>query len=220
VGYVWHEIQARTSLEEAIGARGLHEVYALVDLARQALWCRDASCRHKTEVPVIGQTFGDEGVEQLWCRARIAGLIGSQRVIQVPIVRIGAAGPDRDCDGNRQQLLAALDPGVFAVDVWSSVGGVDDDGRVSWSHALPVALEAEDGADELCELQQFSAPLEIGYTLPSRTLAHLVYNGAVWRWPYGAQELWLMAAIEREGCCLRLRPLNYDFVLPERANAG
>lgn len=215
-------MQARSSLEDAIESSGLLQTYSAIDLARQALWCRDTHCRHKADVPVIGQAFGDEGIEQLWCRARIAGLMGSQRVILASLGLIGLPEADRRADDNHRLLRDALSEETFDVDVWSSVGGADDDGRVGWTRPLTVVLDADDHGGERVTLEPGCAPLEIGYTLPSRTLSHLVYDGGVWRWPYGSQELWLLAAVERQGDRLRLRGLNHDFDLadPSESTSG
>ena len=46
------------------------------------------------------------------------------------------------------------------------------------------------------------APLEVGYTRPSRTLLHLTEFGAVARWPYGHDVITLL--VQRDG---RAQPL-------------
>src|SRR4051794_3110158 len=136
----------------------------------------------------------------MWSRACIAGLIGTRRVVMISFKEVGATPlPDRDAALNEARLRAALADDPLDVDVWSSAGGRDDDGRVRWHKPLRM-LEPRDG-EELAEffLQPQVAPLEIGYTHPSRTYRHLELEGGVWRWPYGSDVLWLVAALRRKG---------------------
>lgn len=57
------------------------------------------------------------------------------------------------------------------------------------------------------ELKPFSAPLEVGYTKPSRTLHHLMVEGAVARWAYDSTDIDLLVDIERLGEFVAARPL-------------
>ena len=55
----------------------------------------------------------------------------------------------------------------------------------------------------------FSVPLEVGYTLPSRTFAHLLTEGAVARWPYDEDQIHLLVD-QRAGLHMGTRPLPAD----------
>jgi hypothetical protein len=57
------------------------------------------------------------------------------------------------------------------------------------------------------EAKASSAVLEVGYTLPSRTMAHLLMEGAVARWPYGDTEITLLVNLQRLGPFIGVRPL-------------
>ena len=211
VTYTWHEIHARSSLEEAIHQHGLLQAYTAIDLEREALWCRDAECRHHTDVPVVGQTHGSEGIEQLWSRAHIRALMCSGRVLQVHFRAVESPAGDHFAEENHKRLTEALAGEPLEIEVWSSAGGLDADGKIRWASPIPLRLPQENGTEDVLTLLPGSAPIEIGYTLPSRTMAHLTYDGAVWRWPYGSAGLWLLIAIGKTDDVVHLSPLNNDF---------
>ncbi|MEV5089894.1 hypothetical protein AB0N18_18605 [Streptomyces griseoincarnatus] len=50
-------------------------------------------------------------------------------------------------------------------------------------------------------------PLEVGYTLPSRTAAYLMVQGAVVRWAYDDNEICLLLDLSRVGEMAGARPL-------------
>lgn len=49
------------------------------------------------------------------------------------------------------------------------------------------------------EVRPDSVPLEVGYSPPNRTFAHLFTEGAVARWPYNDDEAHLLVELERAG---------------------
>lgn len=209
-----HEWSARKAFEHDLETLGAAAVYELVDLGRSAAWCADAHCRHRLVAPVVGQVHRDvESLEQLWCRGQVEYLLaqGRVRLISVPV----GAQPrrDLDADANQQALEQGLAPHPVVVRVHASTGGLPDDGWVRWDGELELlaADEADAGAEPAAVLPRAHAPLEVGSTLPSRTLLHLLEDGAVWRWPYKSDRLWLLAAVgpcERSGW--RIEPLSWE----------
>lgn len=103
--------------------------------------------------------------------------------------------------GNQAKLLRL--PSPFEALVCCERGrGADDDGQVAWRKPArfdPLSCEGGD-EPEPCpcttmapeEIRQGCVPLEIGTTLPSKTLVHLKLDGGVARWPYGSEKVYVM----------------------------
>lgn len=131
-------------------------------------------------------------------------------------IPVGAApGPDADRHGNAAKLDAVTHP--FRVDLAMTQNGADCDGTLSWNE--PVAFWRALGARVLhqkgvygslhvpFEVRPWSVPLEVGYTLPSRTAAHLLTEGAVARWAYDDEEICVLLDLPRLGAMAGTRPL-------------
>ncbi|MFE7933883.1 hypothetical protein ACFU6S_35240 [Streptomyces sp. NPDC057456] len=134
-------------------------------------------------------------------------------------IRVGASpGADVDRVGNAACLQGL--PLLFVAHLDMTQNGADSDGSLEWTepitawrstvvpvlgaHVLHGAIQAP------FEVRPFSAPLEVGYTLPSRTFAHLLTEGAVARWPYDEDEIHLLVDLERAGLHMGTRPLPAD----------
>ena len=99
------------------------------------------------------------------------------------------AGPeaDREVDANNR-ILGALPDGFSAKFVPGRGTGTLSDGRFSWSFELRATTYV--GGQRMVLLQpEGSAPLEVGYTRSSRTLRHLIEDGALARWPYDSERI-------------------------------
>lgn len=158
---------------------------------------------------VIGQTFrvgpANWPMEQMAAFTAVHTKICVGEVLQV---LIGGAdtdgGPfaDKRRDDNAAKLADLPEP--FQAEVDRSQNGADYDGTLKW-HA-PIQM---DGATDAVFLPPCSramkqplaivstvsagwAPLEIGYTMPSRTMLHLLQHGSVARWPYGSDTIRLL----------------------------
>ena len=222
--WTWHERSARLEFLDGIERFGTEWAYQVVELGRQAMWCdRHDSCAHHVDNAVLGQTYrGEETLEQTYCRGLIATLICEGRVRR-SYRRVGATPrPDRERSRNRRALRRGLSATPITAEVWEpGQGDPGEDGWVQWNEPLRVFRlpEAQQADGEPLLLTPAGAPLEIGYTLPSRTLGHLAKEGAVWRWPYNSELLWLVAAVDpttdRDD---RLRPLYCDYRWPESAS--
>lgn len=82
------------------------------------------------------------------------------------------------------------------IDPWTGGGNGLADGSISWSEPLEVlALEGE----HRLTVGPRSAVLETGSTEASRTLSHLLVDGALWRWPYDSERVWLLICAESDG---------------------
>lgn len=209
----WHEWGARRAFEEDLAGVGAQAVYEVVELGRAAAWCDDPQCRHRLLARVVGQVHQDvESLEQLWCRGQVESLLetGRVRLVSVPV----GQGPvaDREAERNERVLREALAAQPVTLSVWASTGGVSDDGWVHWQAPLAVMAseEADIDAEPQIVLSEVRAALKVGSTLPSRTLLHLLADGAVWRWPYGSDRLWLLAAVVPSESGWRVRPVGWD----------
>jgi hypothetical protein len=209
----WHEFGAHHGFEAALKARGHDAVYREVEIGRESLWCDDRACYHRLERTIIGQTFqGGESLEQLWCRGQVESLLLSGQVRRTA-VNIGH-GPyaDKMAEANSAALNAKLTHFAMTAGVSDSSGGRQDDGDITWHEPLDLlsAAEAQGDASASAVLAPGNAPLEVGYTLPSRTLTHLLEEGAVWRWPYNSQRLWLLAAVMEDSHGWHVHPFMLD----------
>lgn len=110
----------------------------------------------------------------------------------------------------------ALNDGLAGTGLHATVDGSPgqtDDGVLTWTIDLPLVSrqEAKDVAVPEVAITPGSAPLEIGYTLPSRTLTHLLTTGAVWRWPYTSARVWLLAAVVQAEQGWQVEPLIDEY---------
>lgn len=209
----WHELGARDGFEHVLKIRGAESVYRTVELGRQALWCTRLDCAHAAERGIVGQTYqGDEALEQLWCRGQLEHLLQTGTVRRRSIVIGQGPGADRRCEENEGLLRTALTAHAAVPTVVASTSGRTDDGEIAWLEPLGVlsAEEVRSGRPPEAVLPPDEAPLEVGYTFPSRTLLHLFEEGAIWRWPYNSERLWLLAAVAESDDGWTRRPLLLD----------
>jgi hypothetical protein len=210
--YTLHELHARSSLEANIAQLGIPAVYGAIDVVRRALWCDDLACAHAVELPVFSQMHGYTPIEQLWMLAQLWSCVGSGRVRRAAF-SVGATPlSDREAAGNTALLRSGLEERDFRVEVFASRGGRDDDGTIEWTVPLEVLTpdEVKSGQSPSAVLSPGEAPLEIGYTHASRTFWHLWQEGVVWRWPYGSELVWLIAAVNVENGITRLDRLSRE----------
>ena len=170
---------------------------------------------------LIGQTLQSPAS---WPQAQVAAFtdvvhrLSQGRVARRRIPLGHTPGSDSDRTGNAERLLSL--PAPFVARLSMTQNGADSDGALEWdspvtawrsttaqilnAHALHSAIHAP------FDLRPWSVPLEVGYTLPSRTWAHLAVEGAVARWPYGSKEIHLLVCLERLGGFVSTRPLPAD----------
>lgn len=140
--------------------------------------------------------------------AQIHSLIGAGDIAYTYISTGGTPGPDSDRVGNARKLEGTLEPFQAKLDMHQN--GADSDGVIWWGE--PLKISRSTGAHfypSACRKEAYSlvtfptmresgsAPLEVGDSWPSRTLLHLWEEGAVARWPYGSELIWLFIDCKR-----------------------
>lgn len=174
--------------------------------AKLAWWMRRFRSRQVEpgEFAVYGQTFARLGA---WSPAQLAaalychGAVLSGGYLWITHF-LDSEGPDRDAEraANRAVLEAQL-PASLRVSVWDA-DLTDDDGEIEWDEPILMrrstlaAPNAEMTADDVL-VRPGCVPLEIGYTMPSKTLQHLTMEGGVARWPYGADYVQIIVKADR-----------------------
>ncbi len=172
-------------------------------------------------VAAIGQTRDEPAYwppEQTAALTRTLYRLAHGRIARHRIKVGSTPGRDADRTGNAARLRGL--PAPFHAHLDMHQNGADCDGTLSWqepvttwrSTAVPVlnvhALHSAVLAP--FDVRPTSVPLEVGYTKPSRTLAHLAVEGAVARWAYDDDEIHLLVDLERIGAFVGLRPLPAD----------
>lgn len=160
----------------------------------------------QADFDLYGQTptrFGRWPMEQMCCAVAAHSHVAAGNFACYPLRVASGPGPDADRDSNAALLAGLRDP--FHAEVHPSQHGGDQDGTLRWDRpivavrstgfALLDPLHGEEPLMKPCVLDPGTAPLEIGYTKPSRTLAHLVTEGSVARWPYGSNVMTLIVNI-------------------------
>lgn len=147
------------------------------------------------------------------------GLIARRRI------PVGATPrPDSDREGNAARLSSIARP--FAASLDMEQNGADSDGILTWGQ--PVTAWRATGVRILnahvqhgtihapFDLKPYSVPLEVGYTKPSRTMHHLLTEGAVARWAYDSTAIDLLINIERIGGFVAARhlPAGVELIRP------
>jgi hypothetical protein len=172
-------------------------------------------------VSAIGQTREDPAywpTHQVAAFTSVVSRLASGKVARRRIPIGTTPGPDADRVGNAARLRHLPAPFVARLDMTQN--GADSDGALEWVepvttwrstavqvlhvHALHGAVQAP------FEIRPLSVPLEVGYTLPSRTFMHLFMDGAVARWAYDCREIHLLVDLERIGSFRGTRPLPAD----------
>jgi hypothetical protein len=207
-----HEDAARVLLEELQG-----EPAGASTLARMTASLYEGAYSRQL-IAWVGQTQHEPAY---WQPHQVAALthvldgLAYGRIVRRRIPVGATPGPDADRQGNAAKLQAVSHP--FHVKLDMSQNGADCDGTLSWEEpvnlwrALGVRVLHEEGLygslHAPFEVRPWSVPLEVGYTLPSRTAAHLMMEGAVARWAYDDREICLLLDLPRIGEMAGTRPL-------------
>lgn len=190
IGRSLHEQVAETRLRDVLADKD-----AAVVLSDWINWYRDGKY-NRDEFDVYGQTHALVGgwpLEQLCAAVAIHAGRNSGRYAW-SVIPVGAPpGPDKKREQNQALLDAAISGDSRAhVDLHQNLA--DQDGYLSWT--TRKRFERSTGVPFIDEKHGYSpvtaihyaaprqVPLEIGYTMPSRTLAHLEQDRGVARWPY------------------------------------
>lgn len=120
----------------------------------------------------------------------VHGWLCDGKVCMVQISVDGTPSNDKDIEHQNRILSKIRRP--FRAKFWG--GLADSDGEFSWDETIGVTQFPFVTMPELREDLQIgprTVPLEVGYTLASRTALHLWEDGAVARWPYGHDRITL-----------------------------
>jgi hypothetical protein len=197
-----HEAAARKALHTWLstpdGAQLLHKVYTGVRQRWDRQWL-DALGQH-----YIYSGNGEWPAEQIVCFGKLHIRIEEGKI---GIVQIGTgAEPGPDAARARNAVSLADLPEPFTAEVHQTQHGADSDGVLRWDR--PIEVDVATGRTETSPdgetrsvmrravLRPGSLPLEIGDSLPSRTLLHALEDRGVARWPYGQPRIWLFADVE------------------------
>ncbi|TLG01808.1 hypothetical protein FEK35_23405 [Nocardia cyriacigeorgica] len=152
--------------------------------------------RHPEDLAILGQPFGHWDMGQLFSLTSIDWLVFCGYFTCAEFDINHAPLNDRHRDINQQNLDHGLPCDIRAT-VDDLQRGAEQDGHLKWE--LPIAGKAvvDDGVRPQSILPR-TVPLEIGYTDASSVLRHLVFDGAVARWPYRSNSLSILAAGDRK----------------------
>jgi len=132
------------------------------------------------------------------CVGRIMHGIWSGYIYQTKIETSGLPTADSDVIGNQSSLDNLPIP--FSAKFWGG-NKTDHDGILSWKEDIKLT-QANGNFDppryRAVMHEQFSAPLEVGYTDASCTWFRLLKSRAVARWPYGHRCITLYVAVEND----------------------
>ncbi|MFG2400837.1 hypothetical protein [Streptomyces lydicus] len=207
-----HEDAAQTMLGELqADSEGVAMLAGLSSSLREGAYNRQL-------IAWVGQTQRDPAY---WPEHQVAALshvldgLAYGRIVRRRIPVGAVPGPDADRQGNAARLRGVEAP--FRAQLDMSQNGADCDGTFSWDksinlwRSLGVRVVHEHGLygslHAPFEVRPWRVPLEVGYTLPSRTAAHLMLEGAVARWAYEDEEICLLLDVARLGKTAGTRPL-------------
>lgn len=139
-------------------------------------------------------------VHQVAAFLDIHAAVGAGRYAMVQ-VEVGAAPrPDAERDINAAALADLPDPFTAQLDI--DQNAADEDGTVAWSEDIIITRSTGVPYTAGCGTRQsltmptavrpFLVPLEVGTTMPSRTLLHLEEDGGVARWAYDSTDLYVL----------------------------
>jgi hypothetical protein len=155
-------------------------------------------------VTAIGQIH--RRTPDLWPVHQVAAFLDIHAAVgagRYAMVQVEVGTPPRP-DAERAANTAALAhlPEPFTADLDVDQNAADEDGTVAWSQHIVVtrstgvpytaACAAPESLTIPTTVQSFRVPLEVGTTMPSRTLLHLEEDGGVARWAYGSTDLYVL----------------------------
>ncbi|MEV0982317.1 hypothetical protein [Streptomyces sp. NPDC049915] len=155
-------------------------------------------------VAAVGQMHraepGQWPVHQVAAFLDIHAAVGAGRYALVEVEVAAAPRPDADRDVNAAALKDLPDP--FSAELDLDQNAADEDGTISWKDAITAVRSTSVAFSAGCQksepvtapvlVRPSRIPLEVGTTMPSRTLMHLEQDGGVARWAYGSTDLYLL----------------------------
>ncbi|KIF66271.1 hypothetical protein HY68_36820 [Streptomyces sp. AcH 505] len=159
-------------------------------------------------VAAVGQmhrlTPGRWPVHQVAAFLDIHAAVGAGRFAMVHIGVGTAPRPDTERAANAAALTDLPDPFTVRLDLGQNAA--DEDGIVEWSEDIVVTLSTGVSYTAGCVIPEpltmptivrpSRIPLEVGTTLPSRTLLHLEEDGGVARWAYDSTDICVLLNLQ------------------------
>jgi hypothetical protein len=157
---------------------------------------------------MIGQHFmystnSQWPLEQVVSFGRVHHRIEAGELGRIPIRAGGHPWSDKEREHNA--LLLADLPHPFVAELDMTQNCADSDGLLRWTEPVEVQVatgrtEASTGVGARAVLANAiirpgSVPLEVGYTMPSRTALHAHEDRGVARWPYHSDWIWLIVSM-------------------------
>lgn len=108
----------------------------------------------------------------------------------------GTPDADRERQANAETLRSL--PAPFAAHVDMLQNGADRDGWFKWNTPIVLRSDPREGPRQAYLVEARTIPLEIGYSMPSRTLLHIRQARGVARWAYGSTHITLFYDLRGE----------------------
>ncbi len=144
----------------------------------------------------LGQAYRDDWltIPQVLQWVAVNDYVDAGRVGVVRLELGSPPGSDKQRQENAEVLRGLPEPFVADLDLVQHGG--DEDGRLEWSEEIGCFTGG--GAGEAREVPVpggLSVPLEVGACLPSRVRLHLRMSGAVARWPYHSDDVYVLVGL-------------------------
>jgi hypothetical protein len=160
--------------------------------------------RYVAWIGQMRQAPGYWPLEQVAAYLRVHASINSGEYAMFTVATRGEPGPDADRENNAARLANLKRP--FSADLDMAQNAADQDGSFAWTDDVrgirSTGIATINGCESIPVMTPYrvypaTAPLEVGTTLPSRTLMHLRVEGAVAHWPYGCSRLAVIVDTDR-----------------------
>lgn len=151
---------------------------------------------------VYGQPFSGWSIDQVAALAKMLALVGQGKV-RLAYISVGNT-PYRDSAREENRAALANLPYGITVQVYEGLSHTGD-GCITIPDDLVIVDDADrhlPGRRERAAEAVGTVPLEIGHTHVSRTLLHLADYGAVARWAYGHDRIYVVYTVPMH--CLRM----------------
>jgi hypothetical protein len=153
---------------------------------------------HPDLVDIVVQGEGGRyDIHDAYCYAVFLGFLTRRKVAFRTFGTDGPPARDREKEQN-DAIFRGLDPeSPFFGEFHGGAG--DSDGVFGWRKPIEMYLIAPDTPEEyeVIEVPPTILPLEVGTTMGSRTLLHLMEDRGIARWPYGHDILHCFYVVDR-----------------------
>jgi len=126
-------------------------------------------------------------------------------------------GCEPSSDTDRDSNSAALMKGLESINAWGTTlfdpnsteakcrffgnfwgGSADEDGYIEWDGNASFWIFKDGKCDHDIKIPGRRVPLEVGYTMPGRTIAHLASARGLARWPYNSKIITILVVVDND----------------------